>query len=278
MALVDTDLFVVQDAGTKTSYKLTFANLTQDLQSSINLDTEYVQKSGDNVVGDLTVGPDGNPLITLDATAGNITLAGTLIGQKGRFTEIQGYGGLAIYGDPANRASGLAITIDSQGNVVLDKTLTVESDSEFKTDIAVTNNVTLGGKLTATNAQLSTKLDGTGGLNIYSDPTVQKGIEIDAAGDVNLAGNLTLDADLTIDNDLTVLGDTTLVKVSADEFSGAFVGDGQGLTNLPIQSGKWDLNEKELSPIENNASLVDIVDITISGELKAGSIDGGEYV
>ena len=278
MALVDTDLFVVQDSGSKTSYKITFANLTQDLESSINLDTEYVQKSGDNVAGDLTVGPEGNVLITLDATEGNITLAGTLVGQKGRFTEIQGYGGLEIYGDPANRTSGLAITVDSQGNVVLDKTLTVESDSEFKTSITVANDVTVGGKLTAANAQLSTKLDGTSGLNLYSDPAVQKGIEIDAAGDVNLAGNLTLDADLAIDNDLTVLGDTTLINVSATEFSGSFVGDGSGLTDLPIQSGKWDLNGKVLTPIESNASLDSIVDITISGELKAGFIDGGEYV
>ncbi len=30
--------------------------------------------------------------------------------------------------------------------------------------------------------------------------------------------------------------------------------------------------------MQNNSNLIDIVDITISGELKADLIDGGEYI
>ena len=274
MALVDTDLFLVQDATTKTNYKLTFENLTLGLQSTIDLDNLYVRNDGDNVTGDLTIGPAGDAKITLDATEGDLTVTGKLFGQTGQFVKIEGYGGLGIYGDPIAPRS---IGIDSNGNTTIDGELTVEGDSEFKTSIEVTNDVTLGGKLTANNAQFTTKIDGSSGLNIYSDPNVQKGIEIDAAGNVNLDGNVTFEENVDITGDLTVVGDTELADVTGDKFTGKFVGDGSELTDLPVVPGLWQKSGNNLSPMQNNSSLIDIVDITISGELKADKIDGGEY-
>ena len=274
MALVDTDLFLVQDATTKTNYKLTFENLTLGLQSTIDLDNLYVRNDGDNITGDLTIGPEGSPNITLFADNGDVTILGKLRCQTGQFSRLEGYGGLDIYGDPIAPRS---IGIDSNGNTTIDGELTVESDSEFKTSIEVTNDVTLGGKLTANNAQFTTKIDGSSGLNIYSDPNVQKGIEIDAAGNVNLDGNVTFEENVDISGDLTVVGDTELADVTGDKFTGKFVGDGSELTDLPVVPGLWQKSGNNLSPMQNNSSLIDIVDITISGELKADKIDGGEY-
>ena len=276
MALVDTDLFLVQDATTKTNYKVQFTNLRNDLAATIDLDAVYVRNDGDNITGDITLGPAGSPVITLDVDNGNISADGTITGQTGQFVRVEGFGGLEIYGDPV---SSRAIDIDSDSNVTIDKTLTVESDAEFKTSVEVTNEVTLGGKLTANNAQFTTKIEGTSGLNIYSSPTVQKGIEIDAAGNVNIDNDLTLTGDnVVINGDLTVTGDTDLADVTGDKFTGKFVGDGSELTDLPVVPGLWQKSGSNLSPMQNSSSLVDIVDITISGELKADLIDGGEYV
>ena len=69
MALVDSDLFLVQDASTKANYKLSFENLTKEIALDIDLDTVYVEVDGDNMTGDLTLGTDR---ITL-ATTGLIT-------------------------------------------------------------------------------------------------------------------------------------------------------------------------------------------------------------
>ena len=83
--------------------------------------------------------------------------------------------------------------------------------------------------------------------------------------------------DVEVKGDLTVLGDTLLADVTGDTFNGKFVGDGSELTNLPVIPGLWQKSGSDLSPMQNNSNLVDIVDITISGELKADVIDGGEY-
>lgn len=274
MALVDTDLFLVQDATTKTNYKLTFENLTLGLQSTIDLDNIYVRNDGDNITGDLTLGPTGDAKITFEAASGDINLVGTLYGQTGQFLKVEGYGGLAIHGDPVAPQS---IGIDSNGVTTIYEPFIAEDDSEFKTNIEVVSNATVGGKLTANNAQITTKIDGTGGLKIYSDPAVQKGIEIDAAGNVNIDSDLIIKEDVEVKGDLTVLGDTVLADVTGDTFTGKFVGDGSELTDLPVIPGLWQKSGNELSPMQNNSNLVDIVDITISGELKADVIDGGEY-
>jgi len=55
MALVNSDLFLVQDAATKTNYKISFQNLANEIDTDINLDGR-VAVSGDNMTGSLTLG------------------------------------------------------------------------------------------------------------------------------------------------------------------------------------------------------------------------------
>ena len=275
MALVNTDLFLVQDATTKTNYKYTFEKLTLDIASDIDLDAIYVKNDGDNITGDITLGPDGNAKITLDAANGDITLTGTVYGTTGQFTEIDGYGGLEIHGDPV---SGRSIGIDSNGNTTIDKTLTVDDDATLNAGLTVSSATTLNGTLSGTTAQFNKKIDGTSGLLLYSDPSVQTGVEIDAAGNVNLGAELTVIGDTSLDSDLTVTGDTLLADVVGDKFTGTFSGDGSDLTNLPVIPGLWQKSGSDLSPMANNSNLVDIVDITVSGQIEADRIDGGEYI
>ena len=55
MALVNSDLFLVQDAVSKTNYKVSFQNLSDQIDTSVNLDT-VVAIAGDNMTGNLTLG------------------------------------------------------------------------------------------------------------------------------------------------------------------------------------------------------------------------------
>ena len=55
MALVNSDLFLVQDAVTKTNYKVSFQNLANQIDTDVNLDGR-VAVSGDNMTGNLTLG------------------------------------------------------------------------------------------------------------------------------------------------------------------------------------------------------------------------------
>lgn len=129
MALVDSDLFLIQDATTKANYKLSFENLTREIALDIDLDTVYVEVAGDNMTGDLTLGPAGSPSITLAATLGNGTFSGTLYAEYAQITErINGSNGLFIYGDVS---SPTGIEFEADGDIVIGGKLTVEGDANF---------------------------------------------------------------------------------------------------------------------------------------------------
>ena len=126
MALVDSDLFLIQDATTKANYKLSFENLTREIALDIDLDTVYVEVAGDNMTGDLTLGPAGSPSITLAATLGNGTFSGTLYAEYAQITErINGSNGLFIYGDVS---SPNGIELESDGDINIGGKLTVSND------------------------------------------------------------------------------------------------------------------------------------------------------
>jgi len=66
MALVNTDLFLVQDGSTKSNYKISFENFFNQIENDVNLDSR-VAVSGDNMTGNLTL--DTNKII-LDIDGG----------------------------------------------------------------------------------------------------------------------------------------------------------------------------------------------------------------
>ena len=55
MALVNTDLFLVQDGSTKSNYKVSFENFFNQIDNEVNLDSR-VAVAGDNMTGALTLG------------------------------------------------------------------------------------------------------------------------------------------------------------------------------------------------------------------------------
>lgn len=133
MALLDTDLFLVQDASTKTNYKVSFDKLTDKIASDIDLDTRYVQDAGDNMTGDLTLGPEGSPLITLDAENGRGTFEEVYADYARITNRIDGASGLVIAGDPS-APSG--IELQSSGKVI------IASDLDIGGELNVTGDIT----------------------------------------------------------------------------------------------------------------------------------------
>ena len=71
MALVNSDLFLVQDASTKTNYKVTFQTLADQIDTDVNLDGR-VAVAGDDMTGNLTLGTDK---IVLNASDGSAAFA-----------------------------------------------------------------------------------------------------------------------------------------------------------------------------------------------------------
>lgn len=263
MALVDSDLFLVQDAATKVSYRLTYENLTQGIQSDINFDDKYVDVDGDNMTGILTLGPEGDIKITLDPTNGNGTFTGTVFTDVLEVeTRIQGGEGLKIYG---GLLAPTFIEIDTSGNTTFGGDTTFNGDVDLNAEVTVAGDITVNGKLYAESAQFETKIEGTNGLLIYSSPSVAKGVAIDSEGNVDIAG------------ELTVTGDALFGDVEGDLFTGAFAGDGSQLTNLPIVPGLWQLTGDDLSPRSVDSNITDVVNITASGTIEGEKIDGGVY-
>lgn len=263
MALVDSDLFLVQDAATKVSYRLTYENLTQDIQSDIDFDTKYVNIDGDNMTGILTLGPEGDIKITFDPTNGDGTFTGTLFTDVLQVeTRIQGNEGLKLYG---GLLAPTFIEIDTSGNTTFGGDTTFNADVQFNGEVTTAGDITVNGKLYAESARFATKIEGTNGLLIYSSSSVEKGVAIDSEGNVDIAG------------ELTVTGDAFFGDVVGDLFTGAFAGDGSQLENLPVVPGLWQLNGDDLSPRSVDSNIVDIVNITASGTIEADKIDGGVY-
>ena len=67
MALVNTDLFLVQDGTTKSNYKISFENFFDQIDNEVNLDSR-VAVAGDNMTGNLTLGTT-NIVLNVDGSA-----------------------------------------------------------------------------------------------------------------------------------------------------------------------------------------------------------------
>jgi hypothetical protein len=181
MALVDSDLFLIQDAVTKANYKLSFENLTREIALDIDLDTVYVEVDGDNMTGDLTLGPVGTPTITLAATLGNGTFSGTLFAEYAQISErINGSNGLFIYGDVS---SPTGIELEADGDIVIGGKLTVQGDANFDNAYA---NFFIGDGSQLTNLPVAAGLWEQNGNNLSP---IAANSDLTGITDITIAGN-----------------------------------------------------------------------------------------
>lgn len=123
MSLDSTDLLLVQDTTTDTLHKITFANLSLDLKGAINYDTRYVLAAGDNITGNITLGPVNSPTITFTSNSGDGTFDGQLI--AGKIKAINGYYGntvLSLYGGPT---STLSIDVSQVGDLTVGSNISI---------------------------------------------------------------------------------------------------------------------------------------------------------
>ena len=157
MSLDSTDLLLVQDTVTTTLHKVTFANLSLDVKGAINYDEKYIQKTGDNMTGDLTLGTDK---ITLDggtgaATfAGQVTLPGSGTGRQAA-TFIQVSAAQTAATSVANAAQNTADTALTNANAAqntADSALTIANAAIPLTGGALTGNLTSTGDITTTGS------------------------------------------------------------------------------------------------------------------------------
>jgi len=177
MALVESDLFLVQDATTKTNYKVTLGSLATTVADEISYDNIYVNDSGDNMTGDLTLGPTGTVKITLSASTGDGNFTGTLYANYLRVANtLTGTGGLTIYGDTS---STKGLTINSDGSIDIDGDLSVDGD-------VVANSFTGDGS-GLTNLNVPTGVWQRSGDDL--SPTIPGNNIIDVT-DITIGGNL----------------------------------------------------------------------------------------
>ena len=105
---------------------------------------DYVKKTGDNMTGDLTLGADGSPVVTLNAADGGATFGDSVqvsddpVG--GASTGVKLFGGGAIYVSNAKGTSPVFV-----GYVAGNSTPTVEISADGSADLA--GGVKIGGVL-----------------------------------------------------------------------------------------------------------------------------------
>lgn len=127
--------------------------------SSINLDGDYVNQDGDNMVGDLTLGPVGNIKITFDATTGSADFLGDLtVGGEADFTGDANFTGDvtadAFFGD----GSGLT-------NLPVVNGLWIQSGNDISpiasnSDLTGITDITISGNFVATGTIDGESIDG----------------------------------------------------------------------------------------------------------------------
>ena len=137
MSLDSTDLLLVQDTSTNTLHKVTFANLSSDVKGAINYDSRYVNITGDNITGDITLGPNGSPNITFQASTGDAAFSGRLTSDKVQANDgLYGDTSLSIYGGASSTNS---VDISSSGDLSVGSDILLTQAG----DITVGSNIEL---------------------------------------------------------------------------------------------------------------------------------------
>lgn len=123
MSLDSTDLLLVQDTATNTLHKVTFANLSLDVKGAINYDTRYVLAAGDNITGNITLGPLNSAKITFNASSGDAAFSGDIVANKVESSNgVYGSTALSLYGSPTSTES---VDINQTGDLTVGSSLTI---------------------------------------------------------------------------------------------------------------------------------------------------------
>jgi len=242
MALVNSDLFLVQDAVTKTNYKVSFENFLDAIDDNANLDA-YVALTGDDMTGDLTLGVDK---IVLDASSGAATFGTDKI-------KLNSFGSIELWRATENDADKLQswhsnitgvkaeqIRFNAGGSAAFEGDITANS---FAGDGSALTNLPIAPGLWVEDANNLSPITAGRSLTSVADITASGDITANSfSGDGSALTNLPIAPGLWVEtaNNLSPitagrnLTAVTDITASGDITANAFAGDGSALTNLPI--------------------------------------------
>jgi hypothetical protein len=197
MALVNSDLFLVQDAVTKTNYKVSFQNLASQIDTDVNLDGR-VAVSGDNMTGNLTLGTNR---IILNADGGQGSFKGNV--EVGDFSNDQG------------------ILLNKDGYIDCNRGAVSHSIYRGKLNGSVTINLLASGNATFVGDVTANAFAGDG--SALTNLPVEPGLWVENGNDlspIRAGNNLTSIADITLSGDLAGVNGVFSGTLEADSVDG----------------------------------------------------------
>ena len=195
MALVNSDLFLVQDSVTKTNYKVTFQNLAEQIDTDVNLDGR-VAVSGDNMTGNLTL---GTTQIILDID-GSATFASDKI-------KLNTAGTIELWRKSTNGPDKLQSWASNVGNVNSERIrFNADGSALYLGDI--TANAFVGDGSGLTNLSIEPGLWEETGNNLSP---ITAGRNLTSVNDITASGELSVTGDITA-TDITGTGDISAVN------------------------------------------------------------------
>jgi hypothetical protein len=197
MALVNSDLFLVQDSVTKTNYKVSFQNLADQIDTDVNLDGR-VAVSGDNMTGNLTLGTT-NIVLNVDGSA---TFATDKI-------KLNTAGTLELWRPSTNGSDKLQSWASNIGNIQSER-IRFNADGSALYLGDVTANAFVGDGSALTNLPVEPGLWEENGNNLSP---ITAGRNLTSVNDITAAGDLSVTGDIT-GTDITGTGDISAVNAS----------------------------------------------------------------
>ena len=203
MALVNSDLFLVQDSVTKTNYKVSFENLANQIDTDVNLDGR-VAVSGDNMTGNLTLGTT-NIVLNVDG--------GATFGEDR--VSIFSFGVIETWRKTNNNADKLHSWHSNVTGIRAERIrFNADGSAIFEGDI--TANAFAGDGSALTNLPVEPGLWVEDGNNLSP---ITEGRNLTSVADITLSGNILASGDITASGDLAAVNAVfsgTLEALSVD--------------------------------------------------------------
>ena len=203
MALVNSDLFLVQDSVTKTNYKVSFENLANQIDTDVNLDGR-VAVSGDNMTGNLTLGTT-NIVLNVDG--------GATFGEDR--VSIFSFGVIETWRKSNNDADKLHSWHSNVTGIRAERIrFNADGSAIFQGDI--TANAFAGDGSALTNLPVEPGLWVEDGNNLSP---ITEGRNLTSVADITLSGNILASGDITASGDLAAVNAVfsgTLEALSVD--------------------------------------------------------------